>query len=344
MQTETLTVDPKNPQPELIARAAAILRAGGLVAFPTETVYGLGADALNAAAVGKIFTAKGRPSHNPLIVHVTSLDRARSLAAAWPTIADVFAAKFWPGPLTMVLPKSNEVPSVVTAGGPTIALRMPAHPVARALIDAADTPLAAPSANRSTQVSSVRAEHVLRGLAGRIEMVVDGGPAWDGLESTVVDLTGPRVVILRPGPIDAVMLADALGYEPTSRDVHATEDDADALPSPGMLKKHYSPSARVELTRDDGRTAALAAADDGLRVGWLPLADDISTSSDANLVLPVRVIRCAMPRTAAAYGRRLYDVFHQLETAEVALIVVETPPRGPAWAAVHDRLSRAAAT
>lgn len=344
MQTETLIVDPQSPQPERIARAAAILRSGGLVAFPTETVYGLGADALNATAVGKIFTAKGRPSNNPLIVHVTSLDRARSLVAAWPAVAEVLAAKFWPGPLTMVLPKSDEVPTIVTAGGPTIALRMPAHPVARALIDAAGTPLAAPSANRSTQVSSVRAEHVLRGLSGRIGMVVDGGPAWDGLESTVVDLTGSRVSILRPGPLDATMLAAVLGYEPPSREVYATKDEADSLPSPGMLRKHYSPSARVELTRDDGRTTAMQAAERGLRVGWLPLVDEDSTPPDANLTLPAGVIRCAMPRNAAAYGRRLYDVFHEFETAEVALIVVETPPHGTTWAAVHDRLSRAAAT
>jgi L-threonylcarbamoyladenylate synthase len=344
MHTETLIVDPQNPEPDRIARAAAILRAGGLVAFPTETVYGLGADALNATAVEGIFTAKGRPSNNPLIVHVTTLDRARSLVAAWPAIADTLAAKFWPGPLTMVLPKSDAVPGIVTAGGPTIALRMPAHPVARALIDAAGTPLAAPSANRSTQVSSVRAEHVLRGLSGRIEMVVDGGPAWDGLESTVVDLTGPRVSILRPGPIDATTLAAVLGYEPASRDVHAAEDDAEALPSPGMLRKHYAPSARVELVRDDGLTAVIAAAQSGVRVGWLPLAADDSTANAANLELPAGVIRCAMPRNAAAYGRRLYDVFHQLETAEVGLIVVETPPHGAAWAAVHDRLSRASAT
>jgi len=338
MHTELLTVDPEQPEPDRIERAAAILRRGGLVSFPTETVYGLGADALDSAAVEKIFTAKGRPSNNPLIVHVTTLDRARSLASAWPAHADALAAKFWPGPLTFVLPKSAEVPSIVTAGGPTIALRMPAHPVARALIDAAGVPLAAPSANRSTQVSAVRAEHVVRSLSGRIDMVVDGGPAWNGLESTVVDLTGDVVVILRPGPIDAGALAEVLGYEPALRHARATEAD-DALPSPGMHRKHYAPSARVELTADDGRAAAEHAASNGTRVGWLPLwsADEPPPAIQGVVCFP-------MPGDPAAYGRKLYDVFHQLEVAEVATIVVEAPPRTGAWAAVVDRLTRAAAT
>lgn len=345
MQTESLIVDPQSPEPDRIARAATILRAGGVVAFPTETVYGLGADALNPVAVEKIFIAKGRPSNNPLIVHVTTLEQARNLTTSWPATADLLAARFWPGPLTMVLPKSDVVPEIVTAGGPTVALRMPAHPVARALIDAAGTPLAAPSANRSTQVSSVRAEHVLRALSGRIEMIVDGGPAWDGLESTVVDLSGSRVVILRPGPIDAKALADVLGYEPATKAIHATESDAGALLSPGQLRKHYSPSARVELTADDGRATALRAAAEGLRVGWLPItAGEDAAPPAANLDLPAGVLLFAMPRDPAGYGRKLYDVFHQLEAAEANLIVVERPPHDVAWAAVVDRLTRAAAT
>lgn len=343
MQTELITVDAAQPEPDRIERAAAVLRRGGLVAFPTETVYGLGAAALDPAAVAKIFAAKGRPSNNPLIVHVTTLARARSLASSWPKAAEVLAARFWPGPLTFVLPKSAEVPSIVTAGGTTIALRMPAHPVARALIEAAGVPLAAPSANRSTQVSAVRAEHVQRALADRIDMIVDGGPAWDGLESTVVDLTGDVVRILRPGPIDARMLGEVLGYEPELRHAEATATDA-SLPSPGMLRKHYSPSASVQLTNDDGLTAAIDAARVGLRVGWLPMSDESLANGPASTTEPTGVIRFPMPREPAAYGRKLYDIFHQLEVAEVAKIIVEAPPPTAAWAAVLDRLTRAAAT
>ncbi|MCE9604771.1 MAG: threonylcarbamoyl-AMP synthase [Planctomycetia bacterium] len=338
MHTELLTVDPQRPEPERIARAAAIIRRGGLVAFPTETVYGLGANALDSAAVQKIFAAKGRPSNNPLIVHVTTLAAAKSLASAWPEVADRLAARFWPGPLTFVLPKSDVVPALVTAGGPTVALRMPAHPVARALLDAAATPLAAPSANRSTQVSAVRAEHVVRALSDRIEMVLDGGAAWDGLESTVVDLTSNVVRILRPGPIDSILLGEVLGYEPSQVEVRAEERDG-ALSSPGQLRKHYSPSATVELTLDDGRASALRSATAGLRVGWLPMPREDAPPKEA-----ANVVYCPMPRDPAAYGRLLYDVFHRLEAAEVDVIVVESPPMTSAWAAVLDRLTRAAAT
>ncbi|HZY90824.1 MAG TPA: L-threonylcarbamoyladenylate synthase, partial [Gemmataceae bacterium] len=176
MQTEVLAIDPNAPDPAVIARAAAALRAGGLVAFPTETVYGLGANALDAAAVDRIFAAKGRPAHNPLIVHVADEAAARAVAGEWPATASRLAARFWPGPLTLVVPKAAAVPAVVTAGGPTVAVRVSAHPVALALLRAAGVPVAAPSANRSAQLSPTRAEHILRGLAGRIDLVLDGGP------------------------------------------------------------------------------------------------------------------------------------------------------------------------
>src|SRR5262245_52423466 len=189
MNLSVLVVSPESPEAQAIARAAVVLRAGGLVAFPTETVYGLGANALDATAVRRIFTAKGRPANNPLIVHVAGAAHVGRVAAAWPALAARLAERFWPGPLTLILPRSAAVPDEVTAGGPTVAVRVPAHPVARALLEAAGVPVAAPSANRSTQLSPTTAAHVLRGLNGRIDLLLDGGPTAGGLESTVLDLT-----------------------------------------------------------------------------------------------------------------------------------------------------------
>src|SRR5437660_12869477 len=176
-------------EPAAIAEAAAVLRRGGLVAFPTETVYGLGGNALDPAAVARIFAAKGRPATNPVIVHVADAAGVPLVAAAWPDPAARLAARFWPGPLTLVLPRRPEVPDVVTAAGPTVAVRVPAHPVARALLRAAGVPVAAPSANRSSELSPTTAEHVLRGLGGRIDLILDAGPCPGGIESTVLDLT-----------------------------------------------------------------------------------------------------------------------------------------------------------
>src|SRR5438270_2167933 len=183
MPTEVLPVSAEAPAADVIARAARVLRAGGLVAFPTETVYGLGANALDAVAVARIFAAKGRPANNPLIVHVAAIDAARDLTAAWPESAARLAERFWPGPLTLVLPRAGRVPDIVTASGPTVAVRVPAHPVALALLRAAALPIAAPSANRSTSLSPTTAEHVRRGLDGRIDLLLDAGPTAGGLES-----------------------------------------------------------------------------------------------------------------------------------------------------------------
>ncbi len=189
MRTEVLAVDAHVPQSDRIARAAAVLRGGGLVAFPTETVYGLGALALDAAAVGRIFAAKGRPANNPVIVHIADLKQIEQVAAEWPDAAERLARRFWPGPLTLVVPRNADVPDATTAGGPTVAVRVPAHPVALALLRAVGAPVAAPSANRSAELSPTLAEHVLRGLDGRIDLVLDGGPTAGGIESTVLDMT-----------------------------------------------------------------------------------------------------------------------------------------------------------
>ena len=209
--TEIVAVNQTEPDSRAIARAAEFLRAGRLVAFPTETVYGLGANALSPNAVRGIFWAKGRPSSNPLIVHIPDSSQIANVAADWPATAARLVERFWPGPLTIVVPKRPVVPDEVTAGGPTVAIRCPSHPVAQALLREVGLPLAAPSANRSTGLSPTRAEHVLKSLGGHIDMILDGGPCSGGIESTVVDVTGPVVRILRPGLITVPMLEEVVG-------------------------------------------------------------------------------------------------------------------------------------
>jgi len=340
MKTIVLTVDPLRPQPDVVRQAADVLLRGGLVVFPTETVYGLGADASSEAAVRGIFAAKGRPSNNPVIVHVNDAAAARRLCTAWPDAAEKLAERLWPGPLTMVLPKAGHVPDVVTAGGPTVAVRVPDHPIARALIEASGLPLAAPSANLSTRVSAVRAEHVLRSLDGRVDMVLDGGPTSGGLESTVVDLSGPTPRLLRPGLVSATTLSEILGVEVIGRDIQAEAGDA-ALPSPGLLKKHYSPTVPVLLANDEADAMQLLqgfdrGGDSSATVGWI--------THDATAAVPRGVVAYMLPNEPAGYAARLYDVLHELEARGVAAIIVRRPPSDPAWAAIADRLQRAAAT
>ncbi|HMF19354.1 MAG TPA: L-threonylcarbamoyladenylate synthase, partial [Gemmataceae bacterium] len=236
MQTQVLLVDSDHPDSDAIARAAEILRNGGLVAFPTETVYGLGANALDPAAVARIFQAKGRPPQNPLIVHVAKLETTANLAADWPEKATELAERFWPGPLTLVVRKRACVPDAVTAGGDTVALRVPSHPVALALLKAANIPIAAPSANRSTLLSPTRAEHVLHGLEGRIDLLLDAGPTPGGLESTVLDVTTNPPRLLRPGLISPAELGAVIG--PIIQ--KESPNPGDTLRSPGMLGRHYA--------------------------------------------------------------------------------------------------------
>jgi len=336
MQTQVFRVNAETPEPEVIGRAAVILRQGGLVAFPTETVYGLGANARDATAVARIFAAKGRPAGNPLIVHVADQDQARQLATEWPDVAARLAERFWPGPLTLVLGRRDSLPDIVTAHGPTVALRVPAHPVALALIKTAGLPIAAPSANRSATVSPTRAEHVLRGLEGRVEMVLDGGPTPGGLESTVVDVTATPPRLLRPGliaPGDIEALVGPISHTGGQ----AVSRGERPLRSPGMLSRHYAPRAHLECTEGDGRERALELARQGLRVGWLAF------EGGGGSELPNVVIR-RLPREPVAYAARLYAALHALDDAAVDCIVVELPPHGPEWLAVNDRLRRASTT
>lgn len=335
MRTENLRVDADHPDPAAMLRAAEVLLRGGLVAFPTETVYGLGANALDAAAVARIYAAKGRPGFNPLIVHVLNAAAARELAA-WSPQAEALAATFWPGPLTFVLPKRDVVPSIVTAGGATVALRAPAHPVAQALLAAARVPLSAPSANRSTEVSPTRAEHVLRSLGGRIELILDGGATSGGIESTVLSLVESPPRLLRPGPISIEQLEAIVG--PITRPTSATSE-GETLPSPGMMPRHYAPQAMLEIASDDGYARALELVRSRHRVGWLRFA----ATSGAHQPFAIERLRVyVMPRDPAGYGAMLYDTLHQLDAWGADHIVVERPPSDDAWLAIRDRLSRAA--
>jgi L-threonylcarbamoyladenylate synthase len=331
METIVLSVSATEPEAGVIAQAAAVLRGGGLVAFPTETVYGLGANALDAAAVGRIFVAKGRPANNPLIVHVAEAAAALQVVAAWPETAEQLAARFWPGPLTLVLPKRDAVPNTVTAGGPTVAVRVPAHPVAQALIRAAGVPIAAPSANRSTQLSPTGAEHVLGGLDGRIDIVLDGGPTVGGLESTVVDMTSAPPRLLRPGLVTPGEIEEVIGriYRPAS----ASPGGEVPLPSPGMLSRHYAPRAVLQCFDRISHEQVLDLLRRERSLGWLTFAEAAPQAEGLRMVV--------MPRDPEAYATKLYAVLHALDAAGVERIVVELPPDMEQWLAVRDRLRRA---
>ena len=336
-----LVVNAQHPEPEIIARAATILRNGGIVAFPTETVYGLGANALDAAAVAKIFEAKGRPAWNPVIAHVANETQARTLTPVWPECAAKLAAAFWPGPLTMVLPKRDDVPDIVTAGLPAVGIRMPSHPVALALITALGAPIAAPSANRFTELSPTTAQHVIASLGNRVELVLDGGPSDVGIESTVVDLTGATPTLLRPGTIARSALEAALG-EPVAMPSTSSDADDTARLSPGRVERHYSPRADVWLfdaaDLDSVSDALLSrihssTATVPMRVAALVI--------DWSLALPSEVRRMPMPGDSQAYARALYATLHDLDALGYALVAIERPPNNAAWAGVLDRLTRA---
>lgn len=316
--------------PGAITEAAAVLRRGGLVAFPTETVYGLGANALDPSAVARIFAAKGRPANNPLIVHVLDAAAARSVVAVWPELADRLAQRFWPGPLTLVLPKNHAVPDTVTAGGPTVAVRVPAHPVALALLREAGVPVAAPSANRSGDLSPTTAEHVRRGLGDRVDVILDGGPCLGGLESTVLDVTTNPPRLLRPGLVSPTELAAVLGKAPQPPDRVC---ESEPLPSPGLLARHYAPRTITECIAHSAEDRVLKLVQNGGRIGWLTI------EAPSNPGGPAVVIR--MPEDPKEYAARLYAELHQLDNLGLDRIVVSRPPDGEAWQAVHDRLRRA---
>jgi L-threonylcarbamoyladenylate synthase len=328
------------PTPDALADAAARLRRGELVAFPTETVYGLGAHALDAEAVARIYAAKGRPAWNPVIVHVAQVADARALVADWPERAERLAAACWPGPLTLVLPRSARVPSIVTAGTETVAVRIPDHPVALALLAASGLPLAAPSANRFTAVSPTTAEHVARGLGERVSLILDGGPCAVGIESTVLDLTAAVPTILRPGGLDADTIARVLGEPVQQRDAGADAaiDDTTPRASPGLAARHYAPNAEVWLVPVTDSAAVQTAVTETVRaeaarVGVIAIDDGLTLSGAHHTI--------RLPRRADAFARGLYAALHRLEEDGCTLIVIEAPPPASDWNAVRDRLQRA---
>jgi L-threonylcarbamoyladenylate synthase len=322
--TTVLRVDPDRPDPGLIADAASCLRNGGLVAFPTETVYGLGVAALDAAAVRRLFAAKGRPADDPLIVHVADAAGLTPLVAERPSIVDALAARFWPGPLTLVLRKSALVPGEVTAGLDTVAIRVPAHPVARALLDEARIPVAAPSANLFSRPSPTQASHVLEDLDGRIDMLIDGGATQVGVESTVLDLSGDVPLVLRPGAVTLDMLRPLLP-DVRTRGVRAADGPQR---SPGLLDKHYSPRATLTLY-----------VGDPARVG-----ERIQKDADAAQAAGRRVGRLVPDADPAVMAARLYAALRDFDAAGVDEIFASLPPTADGLSpAVADRLRRAAA-
>lgn len=316
------------PGADAIERAANLLRAGGVVAFPTETVYGLGADARNAAAVRRVYAIKGRPADHPLIVHLAAADWLDDWARAVPDAARALTRAYWPGPLTLVLPRRPGVLDVVTGGQDSVALRMPAHPIALALIEAAGA-LVAPSANRFGHVSPTTAEHVRAELGEAVDLVLDGGPCRVGVESTVLSLLTDTPTLLRPGAISPEAIEAVLG-RPVAR-------QGAGVRAPGTLPAHYAPKTPLELLPSPAvEQRAVVLLDQGLQVavlGW----------GETTRRLPAGVRRLAMPVRAEDYARRLYAALRELDGAGCDVILVEAPPATSEWLAVQDRLTRAAA-
>jgi len=322
--------------PEEIAAALSRLRAGGLVAFPTETVYGLGASALDAVAVDRVFALKGRPANNPLIVHVSGIAMARRVVAAWPHEADLLARAFWPGPLTLVLPRADVVPPAVTAGGPNVAVRCPDHALTLALLDTLNEPLVGPSANLSGRVSPTTAGHVRSSFTDEQVFVLDGGACGRGIESTVVTLTEAVPRVLRPGVIGAAEIARVLGRDVRTPDRCAAEPSG-PLDSPGRLPSHYKPRARAVLIELGGLAPVLGAA--GRRVV-------VVSHRPVDVRAPHSIE--PMPPDARGYAGALYAALRRADEASPDLIAVVRPsiedPDAHVWEAVLDRLERATST
>ncbi len=315
-------------------QAAELLRAGELVALPTETVYGLAANALDENAVAKIFQIKGRPANNPIIVHIVGIEMANQCAKIFPALAEKFSKSFWPGPLTMVLPRAQIIPKIVSAGGETVGIRWPGHPFIQAVIRECGFPLAAPSANLSNSISPTNAEHVRVQLGGKIALIVDGGQSQVGIESTVLDLTVSPPRILRPGMIHAESLAAICGEVQNSK----SEISNPILRSPGLLERHYSPRAKLVVLnwRDEADLRRQLSAF-RFQLSTVHIIAHTKIPSGESLA-GVSVI----PHDAEAFARALYAELHRCDEAGAGLIVVEAPPELPEWTGIADRLRRAA--
>ncbi|MBX3390282.1 MAG: threonylcarbamoyl-AMP synthase [Phycisphaeraceae bacterium] len=349
--------------PEQIAQAVERLRSGGLVAFPTETVYGLGADAFSEEAVRKVFAAKGRPAHNPLIVHVSGEEMAKSVAAEWPEDAKKLARKFWPGPLSIVVPKVSTLPDVVTGSGPNVAVRCPAHPLTLALLEAFGSGLVGPSANISGFVSPTTAAHVRDAFDERDVLVLDGGSCTGGIESTVVSVVGGSARVLRSGLIDAALIGEVLGRNVECADsgvIRASPTASTPAEAPGQLGSHYAPRTKAIMVDADEVEKVV----NGVRGVCVVMTHQSEADSPFPEPLPsgerlqksptpkpppsgrgiqrAHVLR--MPADARGYARRLYAALREADALHGELIVIVTPPdesKNPVWRAVRDRLKRA---
>lgn len=343
--TDVIRVDRTRPDCDAISKAADCLRSGGLVAFPTETVYGLGAHALSRAAVRRLFEAKGRPPNDPLIVHVAGFDQMPALASDVPAVAATLANRFWPGPLTLVVRRAPSVPSEVTAGLDTVAIRVPAHPVAQALLSAAQVPVAAPSANLFSRPSPTCASHVLEDLDGRIDMVLDAGPTDAGVESTVLDLTSVPPMVLRPG----VVGIEALRAIFPDVQLRGTVSGSDTGPvaSPGLLAQHYAPRTPMTLYHGDAVKSASALVNGvhealaaGQHVGLLVTTEDAAPFRH----LPVVIAELGSEKDVEAVAARLYAALRELDAGRLDIILThDFPEQSGLWCAVRDRLRRASA-
>ena len=305
-----------------IRKAAEILRAGGLVAFPTETVYGLGADASNPNAVARLYAVKGRPADHPVIVHFDSVERALAWARDIPEDARALATRFWPGPLTLILKRSSKAADFVTGGQDTVGLRLPSHPVARELLKGFGDAVAAPSANRFGLVSPTTAAHVREDLGGDVDLVLEGGASEIGIESTIIDLSSGAPVLLRPGAISRRQLEEVLNKK-------IQEAEQSSVRHPGGLERHYAPRTPARLVATHALDKEIAALKE--RVAVLAFS-----RPDERVDYWLR-----MPRDASGYAQRLYAALRELDRAGCQAILIEAPPEAPEWAAVQDRLKRA---
>jgi L-threonylcarbamoyladenylate synthase len=321
------------PAPDLDL-AVELLKRGRLVAFPTETVYGLGADATRSDAVGKIFSAKGRPTTNPLIVHVPDARVARRYVRIWTENAQKLSEAFWPGPLTLVLPKSDAIAAEVTAGLSSLGLRAPNHPLALELLKKFDGPVAAPSANRANRVSPTTAQHVLEELGDAVDLVLDGGPCRVGIESTVLDLTTDPPAVLRPGGVTSQQIERVIG---PVRFVADKMVEAEPAPSPGMGSVHYAPVIPAWRFTSDQRPRVVKWLDEHPSSRAAALL--IGSGFPAATSLTGRVI--VMAETPLEYARLLYSALRDADRPPATDILIELPPDKPEWAAIHDRLRRA---
>jgi L-threonylcarbamoyladenylate synthase len=337
-------VDALHPEHAIIKQAARILRKRGLVAFPTETVYGLGALGLDAKAVARIYEAKGRPAWNPVIQHVANAKAASRLVHKWTRDAEALATAFWPGPLTIVLRKSEKVPDIATAGLDAVAIRVPSHRVALDLLREVDEPIAAPSANRFTQLSPTTAAHVRESLGDRVDMIIDGGPCAVGIESTVVDLTGSAPIILRPGMVSRTQIEQVLGRAVVIQDsrLDISSDVHSAARSPGMSVRHYAPRSDVWLVHPSDRADVREALPEMVSRGRV-VALVIDSTFATGVQLPPESLIINMPQEPAGYAQRIYAALHEADHTDTSVILIEQPPETPEWHAIRDRLTRAAA-